>query len=132
MEIDITSFFNSANPCDYSASRFELGDNAGRITWQNALEADSGLLDSPEKLEAFRDHVRGFGAWDDAEIAAWDRRECEALFVQMISGGMREAGLHSAMAEEDWQEYEACAQAGEIPSNLFRGDDGRVYYYIGI
>ena len=92
MEIDITNFFNNAEPFDFSASVAERGENAGRDTWNNAKRegAASPLLTTPEQLDALRSYVKGFGAWDDDEIAAWDDAECNALFIQLISGDMRE------------------------------------------
>jgi hypothetical protein len=31
----------------------------------------------------------------------------------------------------DWPEYETQASAGHIPGNLFRADDGRIFFYLG-
>lgn len=92
MEINITQFYNGANPTTYSASCAELGDNAGRITWDAAMGADFLLLDSPEKLDAMRAWARSSGGWDDAEIAAWDDAELNALFIQLVAGDIREKG----------------------------------------
>jgi hypothetical protein len=126
MEINITRIFTSGeySPMDYSASVAEIGNNAGKITWNNALESseDYSPLDTPEKLEAFRDHVEGFGAWSEEEIAAWNVTECNALFVQLVSGDIREAGLD--VDNPDWDEYEA-------NDNIFQGIDGEIYYYLG-
>ncbi len=112
MEIDITRFFNEADPSEFSASRAERGQNAGPKTWANAKTeaAKSPLLTTPEQLEALRRYVQDFGAWSEEEIAAWDDVECNATFIQLVSGDMREAG-----AEGDG-------------GNSYRGDDGRVYY----
>lgn len=130
MEIDITAFFENAAPADYSASPFELGQDAGRITWNAAKQdsADYVLIQTDEQREAFRAHVKGFGAWDDAEIAAWDDTELNALFIQLISGDMREADLHADMTDDEWVAYETDENA---VGNIYRGDDGRVYYYLG-
>jgi hypothetical protein len=35
------------------------------------------------------------------------------------------------LEEIDWQEYEAKAQAGQIPSRLFKTETGKIYFYIG-
>ena len=63
MNIDITAFFNACTPMDFSASRAEIGDDAGSITWRAAIEesASSMLLDTAEKREAFRAFVRESG-----------------------------------------------------------------------
>jgi hypothetical protein len=131
MEINITSFVTNQDPYEYSASRCELGENAASITWNNALAADT-LLTTPEQIEALREYVKGFGAWSREEIAAWSDKQCNALFVQLISGDLREAGFDNVELDEfDWQEYEERQQAGSISSNVFRGNDGQVYYYLG-
>lgn len=91
MEIDITRFLAEAAPMDYSASVAEIGQNAGRDTWNAAIEdsPDFMMLDDDEKRDAFRAYVRGFGAWSDEEIAAWSDVELNALFIQIISGDIR-------------------------------------------
>ncbi|MCA3186961.1 MAG: hypothetical protein INH13_25750 [Cupriavidus sp.] len=128
MEINITRFFNESDPFQCSASAAELGPDAGRITWRNAMSSDFKLLDTEEKLDAFRDHMRGFGAWDEAEIAAWSAQECEALFAQLVAGDMRESGLADDFPDEiDWAAYEA----GDHGCNIFRDIDGEIYYYLG-
>ena len=131
MEIDITRFFEECAPRDYSASVAEIGQDAGAVTWAAACEdaPEFALLDTPEKRDAFRDYVRGFGAWTDAELSGWTDTELGALFLQLIAGDIREAGLDTAAP--DWAEYEAGAQAGRYSGNLYRGDAGRVYYYVG-
>lgn len=134
MEIDITDFFNECAPMDYSASRMELGQDAGRITWNAALgdAPDYPLLDTEEKRAAFRGHVREFGAWEDAEIDGWTDAELTALLIQMIAGDIREADLDTAAP--DWPAYAELCEAGQASGRLFGGPlstDGRVYYYVG-
>src|SRR5881394_389204 len=102
MEINITSFVQNEDPFDYSASMAERGENSGRDTWNNAKTKAPVLLDTPEKIEALRDYVKGFGSWDEEEIATWDDTECNALFVQLISGDMREAGMDN-VEDFDWE-----------------------------
>jgi hypothetical protein len=127
MEINITQLFQSDDytPMDYSASIAELGNNAGKITWNNAMEGPV-FLDTPEKIEALREYVKGFGAWSDEEIATWNGTECNALFLQFVSGDIREAGLDTD--SPDWKEYES---NDSINHNIFLGDDGNIYYYLG-
>lgn len=130
MEIDITDFFNNAAPMDYSASVMEIGRNAGPDTWRAAVEdsPDHMMIDTDDKRESFKAHIRGFGAWDDAEIAAWSDVELNALFLQMVSGDMRDADLHPDMSDEEWGAYEANEQ---VARNISPGADGRIYYYVG-
>lgn len=134
MEIDITRFVMAEEPADYSASVAELGPDAGRITWAAAVryarETDPPLLSTPDQLDAFRDDMRGFGAWDDAEIDAWSAEECNALLAQRIAGDMRNGGLPPGPSDADWTEYEAEDNNGRS-GNLYRGDDGRVWYCLG-
>jgi len=135
MEIDITSFVTNENPRDFSASVAEIGNNAARDTWQAACEqaSDSPLLNTEDELQALRDHAKEFGVWDAEEIAGWNADECNALLIQMISGDMREMGMDDCDLEDfDWQECRERQEAGQCPSNLYMGDDGRYYYYLGI
>jgi len=127
MELNITRFFTEAPVRDYSASVAEIGADAGQITWANACDdaGDYDLLDTDEKREAFRAYVRGLGAWDDDEIAAWDDVELNALCMQFISGDIRE---FREWAGGDWEEWQARAQAGVLSGNMFRAGDGAIYY----
>lgn len=131
MEIDVTEFFNAGGHMDYSASRMEMGRDAGVITWRNACEASAEycLLDTPDKLDAVRRYFRGFGAWSDEELAAKPDRELNALLLQFIAGDIRE--FSDDVSEWDWEAYRAEAATGSISGNLFEGEDNRVYFYIG-
>jgi hypothetical protein len=133
MDIDITDFFNTAAPMDYSASVAEIGCNAGADTWRAACEdsADYMLLDTDEKRDAFRDYAASFGAWDREEIAAWSDTELNALLIQMISGDMRE---FNDLADGDWKAWEALCEDGTCSGRLYGSElstDGRVYFNIG-
>lgn len=134
MEINITRFVRDEDPFNYSASRWEYGNDAPQATWRHAMQEGerAPLLTTPEQLDALRDHVRGFGAWDEDEIAAWSDTECNALFIQLVSGDMREAGMDECDLEEfDWEEYERRAHDGQISGNISIGGDGQIYYYLG-
>ncbi len=137
MEIDITHFVKTAEPCEFSASQMELGANAGKITWENAKReaGESPLLYLEAGLGAFRSWVEGFGAWDADEIAAWTVDECNALLIQYISGNLREIeGLCYSDDDEygiDWAKVEELDREGQISGSIYRGDDGRVYFYMG-
>lgn len=129
MDIDITRFFTAECPRDYSASVAEIGDDAGPATWQAANEAAPqypDLLGDELARDAFRRFARSSGGWNDEEIAAWTDTELTALFIQWISGDMREAGLD--VEAPDWQQYEADATAGQCSGNIWRAEDGRVYF----
>jgi hypothetical protein len=129
MDIDITSFFNDADAFEFSASQAERGVNAGHETWANATEegASNPLLTTPEQIEALREYTKGFGAWDAEEIAGWSNVECNALFIQLVAGDMREAGLDCDPDESDWKAYERKAERGSCSGNIFRSGN-EVYY----
>ena len=130
MELDITTFVMQAAPMDYSASVAEIGANAGRDTWNAACEdsEDYMILDNEDKREAFRSFVRSSGGWDANEIAAWSDNELNALCIQWIAGDMREADMSSDWTDAQWAEYESDeSNRGRI----YRGDDGKVYFYCG-
>ena len=56
MEINITDFFCTGQANLYSASAAELGENAGKLTWLNALSYSNKhrMLDTEDQLEAFK------------------------------------------------------------------------------
>ena len=130
MEINITHFFNTAAPMDYSASVAEIGNDAGPATWAAACDdsPDNMLLDDDAKRDAFKAHIAGFGAWTEEEIAAWSEVELNALFMQLIAGDMREGDIDPASTADDWIRYEERAHAGQCSGNIFRATDGEVYY----
>lgn len=130
MELNITEFFRAADPATYSASKAELGENAGRITWLAACDADFLILDDDEKREAFRLFVLDSGGWVEHEIDQWSDSELNALCIQWVSGDMREAGL-TGCPDDDWHAYEQAAQAGQCAGRISRADSGEVFFYIG-
>lgn len=135
MEIDVTALATEAEMFDFSASQAERGINAGPETWANAkAEAAARPILSDDQLPEFRDYMRGFGAWEDAEIDAWDSTECNALFVQLVAGDIREAESlcpGDGPAGIDWDAYQALAEAGTCSGRVYPGDDGKLYAYVG-
>lgn len=131
MEIDITTLAK-INAFDLSHSIAEGGENAAQNTWENSkAEAERNpILNTPEKLQAMRDYARSFGAWSDEEISAWSDTEINALLLQMIAGDCRELGADS-LAEIDWDEAEELQSEGKTASNMLRGNDGKIYFYLG-
>ncbi len=136
MEIDITRFVKTVEPCEFSASKMEFGDNAAKITWENAKREASEfpLLTENDRAE-FERWVREFGAWEREEIAAWSMDECNALLIQYISGDLRE--LESLCYSDDdeygidWGHARELSDDGVIGGNVYKGDDGRLYFYMG-
>lgn len=137
LELDITDFFKNEEHCYLSGSVAELGDNAGKFTWQNSLKTAPAYYDWLDTKDNARDIIRDyfgqFGAWEKSDIAAWTDRELLALLVQFIAGDIREAGLDNDLFEDiDWQEYESQAQEGQISGNIFFvHETQKVYFTIG-
>ncbi len=137
MEIDITAFVVDAIPCEFSASRAELGNDAGKITWNNAKrEAVESPLLPPDATRAFNDWIRGFGAWEPEEIESWGATERNALLIQYISGNLRELeSLCPSEGNDDENDYgidwDAARDNDQVSGRIYRGDDGRVYFYMG-
>lgn len=139
MEIDITDFVRNADPAEYSASVAERGISAGRETWSNALGDRPPMLTTAAHLDALRAWARDSGGWERAEIAAWDDEECNALFVQIISGDLRtlESLASDDDGEVDWEEAGLLAEEGTLGGCIYRGDVpnspsfGRIFYYLG-
>ena len=131
-EIDVTPLFASPgfDPRNCCNSVANLGQNAGKLTWQASQRAASALVLSPEQLEAFRDFVRSSGGWTREEIAAWSDAELTALCVQWISGDIREGfgdGVSNDPAEWDWVEYRHMADNGSVSSTLYL-HDGKLFW----
>ena len=126
MQINITKFYNEAAPINYSASVAEIGANAGPDTWNAAKDdaMDWNMLDTDEKRQAFRDWVKQSGGWSQEEIGAWGDVEINALFVQWVSGDIREM---EGLDIEDWQGYYNAGNGGLVSCNLWE-QDGEVWF----
>ncbi len=140
-ELDISSFIRDLDAPTYSASRFELGDNAGAITWGNAKVDALALFGGALDRDAFDAFFAKFGAWSDEELAAQSDEECAALMLQFIAGDARECDFQSyrdangdtpeQWSAEWWPVYETRASEGCAPNRFFRTDDGCIFYDIG-
>lgn len=112
MEIDVTSIV--VGMADrlrfFSCSCAEMGENAGQLSWQWALDAARELreagknLFNARQLAAFRDYVADFGAWEREEIDGWSHEECEALLIQFVARDARDR--QSAEDDDRLDEYE--------------------------
>lgn len=144
MEIDISAFVTGIDTWPLCGSIATHGADAGPDTWNAAKDQAKAtpLLNSKEELQAMRDWAESSGGWDDDEIAAWSDQELNALFIQLVSGDMREAGMNDCdlTGEDnafDWEAYREASEAGEVSGNIFRGDIegeasfGRIFYYLG-
>jgi len=132
MEINITPFFaQQIAPMDLSASVAEIGRDAGSVTWAAACEAAEGLqlLTTPEQCDAFKEFLREAGAWSDEEI---DAMNLQAMFLQWIAGDLREMGVRYSTDVIDWAVIEDYQAEGVCACNIGRGDDGAIYFCVGV
>lgn len=132
MEINVTSYFLAEiEPSDFSGSVLEKGENAGKITFNNALEESESLmlLDTDEKIEAVKQHFISMGM-EEEEINACSNVEINATFLQLISGDIREGSEYLEQSPIDWVGYEN-DDSGQLAGNLFKGIDNEIYYYVG-
>ena len=129
MDIDVTDFLASTDCSMLSGSVAELGDNAGRITWTNSIEASKEFNPLPDgdALQEFREWLKPWGGWDDAEITAMSDEHLRALCAQWIAGDWREC-FDCDPDGADWSEYETRASEGQCPSSFYRDDTGRIFW----
>lgn len=132
-ELDVSAILEAE--VEYmSASRAELGDQAGRLTWQNCKNfAESHPLVTDENRQEIRDHFREYGAWDAEEIAAWDDTELAALVWQEAAASARE---FFEACEGNLRKYHKAANAGRISARLtisrIRKGKRKAWFYLGI
>ena len=131
-EIDVSPLFASPgfDPWDCSNSVANLGQNAGKLTWQASRRAASALVLSEGQKDAFRDFVRSSGGWDEEETAAFSDTDLTALCVQWIAGDIREGfgdGVSNDPAEWDWADYSERAERGAVSSTLYL-HDGKLFW----
>jgi len=80
VELNITAFFNTIAPMDYSASVAEIGNDAGPATWRAAFSAASmGKSIS----------ISGADAMSYEKIISGVRTQYRAAFRSMASAGVR-------------------------------------------
>lgn len=129
MEIDITGFFKSAETWKFSGSIATHGPDAGPRTWNAAKQEASRepLLKTEAEMNAMRHWAYDTGAWEREEIAAWSAEDVNALFIQLISGDMRETGLDAIDFDdaEAWAKYEKWCE--NQSGSLYKNGE-RVYY----
>lgn len=108
----------------------EHGQDAGRITWNNSLAygADRPLLTTDDMRDAARAHFKEYGAWSAEEIAAWSDEELQAITCQDVAAEIREMDV----AGGDYDEYVRLCEAGTLSGRLYKGDDERWYFYLGL
>ena len=131
MDIDVTDFLASTDCSMLSGSVAELGPSAGRITWQNSCDAVKQFnpLPDADALREFRDWLKPWGGWSDAEIASMPDQHLRALCLQWIASDWRECFEWPEHADGiDWEFYETMASEGTCPSAFYRTDAGRIIW----
>lgn len=125
VEVNINRLVTELNSHDLSGSVATHGANVAKETWANACEAAETPLDIEDR-DGVRAYFKGFGAWDEAEIAAWSDNELDALVLQYAAGDLNEAQSLCAgdgVGGIDWDEYETLSSEGTISGNLFVHND---------
>lgn len=129
MEIDVTHMVDDwPHDMPLVGSIAELGANAGPMTWRNSVAygKEHPLLTTDEQREEARVYFQGFGAWTEEEIAAWGEDELQGITVQDVAHSISEMEV-----AEDYEDYQRLCENGTCSGNLYKGDNGRWYFYLG-
>ncbi|RWX70438.1 hypothetical protein EN780_03320 [Mesorhizobium sp. M4B.F.Ca.ET.089.01.1.1] len=130
--VDVTRLVGDVDPFELSRSIAEAGKDAGPTSWRNAT-AEAGarpLLTASERNEA-KHWLKGFGAWDDDEIAGWSDAEIDALVLQFAAGDLREVQSlcpGDGLGDVNWQEAEALAEHGTVGGRLYPQGESLMIY----
>ena len=130
MELDVTHMVDDADEMpNLSGSRAELGEDAGKITWNNstAYGTNHPLLSTDEMRDAARAHFKEYGAWEAAEIAAWSEAELQGIMCQDVAAAIREME-----GTDSYDEFQKGVEEGRYSGRLYKGDNGRWYFYVGM
>lgn len=129
-ELDITHVLNEET-WGYAGSRATHGELGVRQTFDNARKDADELFPDVER-EDLVDHFRGYGAWSLEELEAMTLTDLRAMLLQDVTLNIREMGLEDEFPDEyDWDRHEAECQRGTYRGIVGRGDDGRIYFYLG-
>lgn len=148
-ELNVTVYFQDNDPYYLSNSVFNLGNNAGRITWNNALNAtDNNLLNTPKLVEKAIKHFLEYGAWDRQELEELGQTGLEAMILQECASDLNnldneiddrnsdlEAGdllwerkdVFSEDYYDQWEEW-----LDNHSGRTYLDDDGQIWYHLGI
>lgn len=130
MEIDVTHMVkDSDSMIELSGSKMEHGQDAGKITWNNSVSyaKDSPLLKTEKERDAARAHFREYGAWSREEIAAWSEEHLQGMICQDVAAAIREMEVAN-----DYTDYQRLCEEGTCSGRLYKGDDGKWYFYLGL
>lgn len=141
MEINITQLISreTFSPWELCNSVANLGEDAANVTWRNSLaqaKEEPLVLTTQEEMDAFLSFVKESGGWTQEERDAWSEDEVRALFIQWVSGDIRECfgdNLPKDPKEWDWEDYEVESERGSVPSTLFfHADTGQLFFDLGM
>lgn len=141
IKANVSKMFSGIEPWDVSNNRFNLGDRAAQITWQNALRiaenVDEWLLsDFNEACEGIREQAAESG-YGREEVEMWANEYCIGFFVQNIASELRDhldadnqdlVECAEKYLETDW-ESESWSPTGSYSRDEM---DVIVDYYTGI
>lgn len=133
LEFDITPLFaDKLDAYMLSNSVANLGDNAGRITWDNALEA---ATEYPLVTDDNRDEtigwLKGWGAWEEGHLMQWNNQSLSALVWQFAADDFREhwEDYISDFNETDFEELnEYDWDSIQIEESSIFHNDGKFYF----
>lgn len=136
MELDITDLLQE-DLWSYAGSDATHGKGHAPKTWEKAKSVGAILLwrhtdlvpgDLPEVYRHFK--AMGCSDVDDADTEA-----LLGLLLQHITLEAREAALDQDVEpghpEFDWDKYDHFVSEGHLAGDIFRGDNGRIYIYMG-
>ena len=98
----------------------------GSDTWWRTENAPEWNFIPADQLDYFREWLREWGAWDADEIAAMDVAHLQSMCLQWIAGDVRQCGIDKPAP--DWSRIRGDQEDGRIPSSIYRGDDGAIYW----
>lgn len=132
IKANITRMFETEDPFYCSNNQITLGEDAGRVTWENATKAARNFkewLTTPveDAAEAVKSWARDTGAWDDADIEKWSDVETFALFVQLIASELRELGSDD-LDLSDADDCRRLAEASEKAESSKSSHSGFFWY----
>lgn len=137
LEFDVTPLFaDKLDAYMLSNSVANLGDNAGQITWDNALEA---ATEYPLVTDANRDEViawiKGWGSWTEGDLMQWGSESLSALVWQFAAADFREHWEDYVTDFEEQTDFTSLNEYDwewiQIPeSNIFI-NDGKFYFQAG-
>ena len=127
MYFDVTPLFSDKlDAYLLSNSVANLGDNAGRITWLNALAAaDEYPLVNDDNREEVIDHLKTYGAWEYGDLLQFNNLSLGALVWQFAASDFRDHW-------EPLQDSEGCFDEGTQPEeSQIHHHDGKFLFYFG-